>query len=325
VGRRDGRQGSRQTDDESRARCAGEEGGGGQREGAGEENAAEQATQGEPMIHAYIDGAFLRERSAIAIRNVWRAEPDLDFNNIRSTLSADRLFYYDCVEDEPRPSETPEAFAVRTEQQRSLLAKIAQADLCHIRLGTLKQQERGKRVTQKEVDVRIAVDMLTHAFSRNLERAILVTSDLDFRPVIDSLVQLGTVVELRYDPAVAAVELQQAADIRRVLTVDEWWFFCNAKFRSEHPMPKKWMGQPNPVLRLLRIGQLHRRPVRLWEAPDNTYTVEIERAESDMSLCANSRDMEFLISRFLPVWQPGLVWDVPQIGVTGQPSGPLGE
>jgi len=47
--------------------------------------------------------------------------------------------------------------------------------------------------------------------------AVLVTGDLDFRPVVERLVQLGVIVELWYDPKVTAEELIVAADHRRPL------------------------------------------------------------------------------------------------------------
>ena len=34
----------------------------------------------------------------------------------------------------------------------------------------------------------IAVDMLTHPFDRNMERATLLAGDLDFKPLLDALV-----------------------------------------------------------------------------------------------------------------------------------------
>jgi uncharacterized LabA/DUF88 family protein len=264
------------------------------------------------MTHAYIDGAFLRDRSSAAIKGLWDVEPNLDFNNIRAALGAFRLFYYDCVEDEPRNGESQGEFTTRTNRQQMLLASIGNANMCHVRLGTLKQQRQGKRISQKEVDVKIAVDMLTHATARTIDRAVLVTGDLDFRPVIESLVQLGTLVELRYDPPVTSLELQQAADVRQELNLECWHSFCSAQFQSEHPLPGRWMGSRDGVggratIRQLRTGTLNSRPVRLWEAMGNTYTVEIDLGES-LPFCCNGNDDRFLLERFLPARFPGIQW-----------------
>src|SRR5260221_7651137 len=102
------------------------------------------------MAYAYLDGAFLRERSAVAMDRVFNSRADLDFNGIRHALSVARVFYYDCVEDQPRNGETQAQFDLRTEAQRQLIASVSQAARCHVRLGTLKQQQGSKQITQKE-------------------------------------------------------------------------------------------------------------------------------------------------------------------------------
>jgi hypothetical protein len=58
----------------------------------------------------------------------------------------------------------------------------------------------------------IAVDMLTHSFRRNMHQATLLTGDLDFKPLIDALVQEGMFVTLWYPPSTTSQELIAAAD-----------------------------------------------------------------------------------------------------------------
>jgi hypothetical protein len=62
------------------------------------------------MDYAYVDGAFLRERSAYAVSSVLQTAPEFDFAKMRSALRVGRPFYCDCVEDAPRREESPEAF-----------------------------------------------------------------------------------------------------------------------------------------------------------------------------------------------------------------------
>jgi hypothetical protein len=52
----------------------------------------------------------------------------------------------------------------------------------HVRLGTVT----GKRRRQKEVDILLATDMLTHGFNGNMKTAVLLSGDLDFRPIIEA-------------------------------------------------------------------------------------------------------------------------------------------
>lgn len=222
-----------------------------------------------------------------------------------------RLFYYDCVEDGPRSGEDQDAFALRTESQRKLLAKVHEAHLCHIRLGTLKEQQRGKRITQKEVDVKIAVDMLTHAAGKSVERVVLLTGDLDFRPVVESLVlvQLGTVVELCYDPLVTAIELQQAADLRRPLTLENWMSFCTAKFQANHPMPRRMGGKQTAKGRTTKFGQCKGRSVRVWVIEGGDYTIEIDGDDDSHPLCITHKDRDFLLNKYLPLSGLDVAWE----------------
>lgn len=231
-------------------------------------------------------------------------EPDLDFGNIREALNVRRLFYYDCIEELPRPEETDQMFNERTASQRKLLSRVNEAALCHIRLGTLKQHQRRRGVSQKEVDVKIAVDMLTHAAGRSMDKAVLVTGDLDFRPVVESLVELGVIVQLAYDPRVTAAELQDAADLRLPLDIDHWHSFCTSKFRTEHPLPTHWHGDKGKfgtVWRQVKQGSFRDHPVRVWETQEGMFTVEIESySEDGSSLCLQAKDRELLINRYIP-------------------------
>jgi uncharacterized LabA/DUF88 family protein len=43
----------------------------------------------------------------------------------------------------------------------------------------------GKKRQQKEVDVLLAVDMLTRSFYKNMTKAVLLAGDRDFKPVVE--------------------------------------------------------------------------------------------------------------------------------------------
>ena len=82
------------------------------------------------------------------------------------------------------------------------------------------RRSRGRRgPEQKKSDVMIAVDMLTHTF-RRVQEAILLTGDLDFKPLIDALVNDGMFVTLWHPPQ-AIKELIAAADRGRKSLIDD--------------------------------------------------------------------------------------------------------
>jgi hypothetical protein len=65
-----------------------------------------------------------------------------------------------------------------------------------VRLGSLSG--KGNRKRQKKVDVLLAVEALDHAFRKNMAQVCLITGDLDFSPLVESLVKLGTYVTVSY-------------------------------------------------------------------------------------------------------------------------------
>jgi uncharacterized LabA/DUF88 family protein len=260
------------------------------------------------LTHIYVDGAFLRDRCGVAIQRVFEDEPELNATLMRSALGGNRLFYYDCVEDTPRQGEDQTTFENRTHRQRKFIDSVAHSPLCHVRLGTLKEQRRGRRITQKEVDVKIAVDMLTHAANKIISSAILVTGDLDFRPVVESLVQLGIVVEVVYDPLVTADELIQAADLSRPISIGDWYGFSSATFQRKHHLPERSMGKALDRPEVTRSGCLIKRgtvgehSAELWDVDGGkAFIVELADYDADgRALLIRSKDLDFLLDRYLP-------------------------
>jgi hypothetical protein len=107
----------------------------------------------------------------------------------------------------------------------------------HVYEGTIKGE--GGRVRQKKVDTMIAIDMLTHSFRGNMDKVTLLTGDLDFKPLIDALIQQGMYVTLWYYPLEASEELIYAADARHVLNVDDIYRYASNEFIEKYKLPKK--------------------------------------------------------------------------------------
>ncbi len=55
--------------------------------------------------------------------------------------------------------------------------------------------------------------MMNHAFSRNMTKAILISGDRDFRPVVQSVAGTGTYVEVMYRRETGSKDLGRAADM----------------------------------------------------------------------------------------------------------------
>ncbi len=94
-----------------------------------------------------------------------------------------------------------------------------------------------KKLRQKKVDVLLAVEALDHAFRGNMSRAYLIAGDLDFAPLVDSLIRLGTYVHALYSKKSAAKGLYAAADFGQPITFNEAHRWSTPDFRQRHPIP----------------------------------------------------------------------------------------
>ncbi len=174
------------------------------------------------------------------------ADAGIDFGAVKSHFGALKAFYYDCAEV-PKKDETSEQFESRTDAQRRLFNQIRSLPGFHVRLGTLSG--KAGKTRQKEVDVLLAVDMLTHTFYKNMARATLLAGDLDFRPIVESLVRLGAYVRVAYEPASASQDLCTAADEGVPRNIDDLWEWSDLEFRRHHKIPISENGGIQPESR----------------------------------------------------------------------------
>ncbi len=157
-------------------------------------------------IYVFVDGAYLRKASQRA-KTFW-VEPRMAVSNTLGqplNLAIQRTTYYGARPDDLK--EVPAELAGYWE-------KIELLEDTDLGWGRLRGGDRRSVPTrQKGVDVLLAVDMMTNAFSKNYEQAVLVAGDADFVPVIHEVRRFGVKVLLvaPSDGSVAR-ELIQAAD-----------------------------------------------------------------------------------------------------------------
>lgn len=186
-----------------------------------------------PVTYLFIDGAYLRnviERFEI---EVYGGLPvAIDYRKLSSSHT--KVFYYDCPPAK-RQQESDEDFLGRQRYQDGLYKILRSIRGWHVYEGIVKRT--GKRAKQKEVDILIAVDMLTHAYRKNMDRVSFLAGDQDFRPLIDALVRDGMFIELMYDPASISTELADAADSR--ISLSPYWLFSwlEDSFQKMYPLP----------------------------------------------------------------------------------------
>jgi uncharacterized LabA/DUF88 family protein len=166
--------------------------------------------------YLFVDGGCLRVcLDRMSTTYAGGAALDLDYGRLTNTYS--KVFYYDALPE--RKSDEDDQTHTRIAPQRHLFDRLSNLDRFHVYEGDVRRSSARRGPEQKKIDVMIAVDMLTHSFRRNMHEATLLTGDLDFKPLIDALVQEGMFVTLWYPPGTTSKELIAAADRSQRLSV----------------------------------------------------------------------------------------------------------
>lgn len=106
----------------------------------------------------------------------------------------------------------------------------------HVRRGALIGVSKKKR-RQKAVDILLAVDMMTFAVRQIIKRAVLLTGDADFEPLVDSLIQMGLFVAVSGDASHTSKDLIRAADSFIPLHFNDYFHFSKQEYQSSNPLP----------------------------------------------------------------------------------------
>jgi uncharacterized LabA/DUF88 family protein len=162
------------------------------------------------ITYIFIDGAYLRTTYRETVRKLFGDQFEIDFSAIKNSTVARRAFYYDCIDYAKKDTETAADCDARVRKQEEYLDTIDALEGFHVRRGHLAH---GRMKQQKEVDVLLAVDMMNHAFSRNMTKAVLISGDRDFRPVVQSVTAAGTYVQVMYRKETGSRDLGKAADL----------------------------------------------------------------------------------------------------------------
>jgi hypothetical protein len=208
--------------------------------------------------YAFVDGNYVRRAYEDSLRPLFPdiSHQHLDLTLLKAALQASKVFYYDAVDDD-----APDA-----ESRRDYLDLVSGLDGFHVRQGTLSHVKK----RQKQVDVRLAVDALTHAFNKNVWHVTLVAGDLDFKPLVDALVNLGIHVHVHYEARSAAKNLYRAADVAVPIKIRDFFNWSTAEFRDSHSLPVVKDGQIlHGSSTILKEGMWQNRTVTLARATES--------------------------------------------------------
>jgi uncharacterized LabA/DUF88 family protein len=202
------------------------------------------------LSYLFIDGACLNAvLDKIGERYLGGARPSLDWSSVRARHR--KVFYYDAVPVQ-KPDEDENAHSIRVAPKRSELARIEREAGYHVRTGEAHRRPR-RGNEQKMVDVQRAVDALLMASRALFGSCTLITGDLDFKPLVTALVEMGVNVELLYPKDETNDDLKAAADSAEAVTIDMVRDWSSAAQRTLLPfggldLQSTWFERTNELV-----------------------------------------------------------------------------
>jgi uncharacterized LabA/DUF88 family protein len=245
-----------------------------------------------PVSYLFVDGAYLRNVLERFEREVYQDLPvAVDYRRLSGSHT--KVFYYDCPPTK-RQQETDEEFLGRERLQAGLYRHLRSLRGWHIYEGVVKGT--GRRARQKEVDILIAVDMLTHAYRRNMNGVAFLAGDQDFRPLIDALVRDGMFIELMYDPSSISSELADAADSRVPLDPYRMFEWLEDGFKKAYPLPERSGGSEkmSPPSAPLAVGLSDWGTVELFHDGSQFVIIQPHPGNTELFLRMRHPNRDFL-------------------------------
>jgi uncharacterized LabA/DUF88 family protein len=252
-----------------------------------------------PVEYLFVDGAYLRRHLEEWSRDFFSRVPiELDFAQFARGFQ--KTFYYDCLAPKKK-GELQELYDERVRPQREFFNELREINGFHVYEGTTSGT--GTRARQKQVDIMIAVHMLSHTIRGNMSKATLIAGDLDFKPLVDALVQEGMYVTLWCNRRSASRGLAHAADARRDLRLYDVWSTCKDNFRKIYPVPTWSSGptlQQEDGFTILREGVSNRgEHAVLWRHRGGKHTIELCNANSEEDHSRMQHDDGEWLERYL--------------------------
>lgn len=189
------------------------------------------------VTYLFIDGSYLR-KSYIDTTSKWFANEveydniSIDFNAVKIFFDAQKVFYYDYIDRIQGKYENKTDIEARVSEQKDYFNQIRSVEEYHVKLGNLTKKG------QKEAGILLTIDMMNHAIRNNMTKAVLLSGDKDFKPLVESLVNMGMIVYVSSEVRSTSSELKYAADSHIPLSFFDYYKWSSPELKNKYPMPK---------------------------------------------------------------------------------------
>jgi hypothetical protein len=153
-----------------------------------------------------------------------------------------------------------------------------------------------------------------HAFNKNMWHATLIAGDLDFKPLVDALVNVGVHVHVFYEPRSASKRLYRSADVAVPMTLDDFWNWSTRSYQRGHPKPTRSSNGTEAGEFLMKRGTWKGRAVRMWEVrTTGDYIIYVTPTLDEYSLEIRFGDSQRL-EQYFELMHGELAWEAPAGG-----------
>jgi uncharacterized LabA/DUF88 family protein len=227
--------------------------------------------------YLFIDGGYLDKILKKIGNEFWSTENlEIDYAKLGSSYS--KVFYYNCLPGK-RNGENDVDFQKRFQTREDFYNDLKLLNGYHVFEGVTFG--RKSNIRQKSVDIMIAVDMLRHSYQKNMDRAELLTGDLDFKPLLDALLLEGMHTSILYSKESISTELLYSADSNTRIRIKDIfdWIPDNKKEEYKMPVFNQRLRIENPILK--REGFTEKEHINLLTRHENEYWLEIKKKKEE--------------------------------------------
>jgi uncharacterized LabA/DUF88 family protein len=246
--------------------------------------------------YAFIDGASF-ERNAGPILAQYES-PIEELNWQALTRNAERIFYFDALPTK-KNNQTDEDFQTQLSNKQQFFSRLRRVPNMHVREGITRfRQGSGKPLLQqKGVDIALAVEVLRHAHSGNMDVARIFANDADFYPLLDALTSTKVRSELYFSANAVSTELVEAADMAEELN----HYTLHTSLPEAQRQKYTISGHAEDISHYSRrlLGEANFGPVYVLERPTEPKLYVLEGPYQDSNLYSHmSASLELLIGHY---------------------------
>jgi len=184
--------------------------------------------------YAFVDGAYLLDAIPGLIEGIYDEPYEIEPSELMSQLRSQKVFFYDAIRESSGGLDASQQ--AKLMEREHLHERLSNAYNYHVREGSVREKiKKGDKPEQKEVDVYLAVEAMTHVYRHNAEEVSLLTGDSDFIPLVRELVQMGAIVNL-FGKESTPARLRAAADNFTVINYAWLWHSAPHEWKERNPL-----------------------------------------------------------------------------------------